>query len=486
MKLLTPSSSNHTVVLPDGTSAIYHLRSLRETSSMASANDNDGSDDHAERQQQQHCHNQDDIANWTKFCASVFSYKPDPPPPSYFARHFYNDPRRDASLVRVLVHRLHHHDGDDENEDCDGEIASSVRIFRRTLSIPGHNNNGELTMRYMDAGGIGEVCTSIDHRRRGLSSILLEDAIQIMKSLSSSSSSPYSSSTKAKEQIMSCSLLHASPDFRPVYSKVGGYVSVKSEWSVVPIRWKSLMMKTKTITTMLSTEEGGGDCTYIVRHAQFPNDAHQLQQLHMEYSEKRLITISRSEEYWKEYVSAELGDTLWVLSMKQSKSNTAEAHPAGTTATTAESPEDDGGENTIVAWMSLRKRGDRFQLREFGADNKSTDCKPITTTTLAMKYLLPVALDQAGVSSSPANGDIVSLVLPSFVLSEMKQDMTTRIDIDDGIDTDWEFLDFDSATDENDDGWMYLQIDHSQPSVVDLTTCDTDPIPHLIWPTDSF
>jgi hypothetical protein len=68
----------------------------------------------------------------------------------------------------------------------------------------------------------------------------------------------------------------------------------------------------------------------------------------------------------------------------------------------------------------------------------------------------------------------------------MKQDMTTRIDIDDGIDTDWEFLDFDSATDENDDGWMYLQIDHAQPSVVDLTTCDTDPISHLIWPTDSF
>ena len=474
MKLLTPSSSNHTVVLPDGTSAIYLLRSLRESSSMASANDNDGSDDHAEQQQKQHCHNQDDIANWTKFCASVFSYKPDPPPPSYFARHFYNDPRRDASLVRVLVH----HDGDGENEDCDGEIASSVRIFRRTLSIPGHNNN------YMEAGGVGEVCTSIDHRRRGLSSILLEDAIQIMKSLSPSSSISYSSSTKAKER-MSCSLLHASPDFRPVYSKMGGYVSVKSEWSVVPIRWKSLLMKTETITTMLSTEEGGGDRTYIFRHAQFPNDARQLQQLHMEYSEKRLITISRSEEYWKKYVSAELGDTLWVLSMKQSKSNTAEAHPAGTTATTAESPEDDGGENRIVAWMSLRKRGDRFQLREFGADNTSTDCKPITTT-LAMKYLLPVALDQAGVSSSAANGDIVSLVLPSFVLSEMKQDMTTRIGVENGIDTDWEFLDFDSATDENDDGWMYLQIDHSQPSVVDLTTCYTDPIPHLIWPTDSF
>ncbi len=453
-----PSPSNRSVFLPDGTSAIYQLRSLRATShsnSIATTVTAGVNDDNQEQQQQllQQAAT-DDIANWTEFCASAFSYKPDPPPPSYFARHFYNDPRRDASLVRVLVHRHHH---DEHETDC-GEIASSVRIFRRTLSIPGHN--------HMEAGGIGEVCTSVKHRRRGLSSILLKDAIQIMKSLSGSSSSSSSSSSVEEEQVISCSLLHASPDFRPVYSKVGGYVSVKSEWSVVPVRLKTLLTETETTILPSSAERGGGDCAYFVRHAKFPNDARQLKQLHMEYSEQRLITIVRSEEYWRKYVSAELGDTLWVLlAMKQSKSTADNAQP-----TAADASEND----TILAWLSLRKRDDRFQLREFGVDKKYTNSN--TTTALAMKFLLRVALDQLGVSSSTYKGDVVLLVLPSFILSEMKHE----------IDTDVAFLDIDNVVEENDDGWMYIHMDHSQPSVVEFTTRETDPFQHLIWPTDSF
>lgn len=453
------STSNHAVVLPDGTSAIYHLRSLRASSSIANS-----SNIHEAKLQ-------DDIANWTKFCSSAFSYKPDPPPPSYFARHLHNDPRGDASLVRVLVvYQCRNDDaGGDDVDDTFDEIASSVRIFRRTLSIPGRNNyHGEIPTHYMEAGGIGEVCTAIEHRRRGLSSILLKDAIQIMNSLSSSS--------EESGQQMACSLLHASPDFRPVYSKVGGYKSVRSEWSVVPVRWKSL-------------EEDGRDCTSIVRHAKFPNDARQLQTLHMEYSEKRLITIVRSEEYWNKYVSAELGDTLWILSMKQPKSTAADAQRADVTIISdmsdnaAETPGEN--EDIIVAWLSLRKRVDRFQLREFGVDKKCTISN--ITTTLGMKFLLRVALDQAGVSSFADKGDCVSLLLPSFVLSEMRDEMTRMNDADNRLGTlVSSFLDFDNVTEENDDGWMYIHWGHSQPSVVELTTRDTDPIQHLIWPTDSF
>ncbi len=457
-----PSPSNHSVFLADGTSANYHLRSLRATSHSIASVIAGVNNDNQEQQQQQAA--TDDIANWTKFCASAFSYKPDPPPPSYFARHFYNDPRRDASLVRVLVQCHHQHrdneDNDEHETDC-GEIASSVRIFRRTLSIPGHN--------HMEVGGIGEVCTSIEHRRRGLSSILLKDAIQIMKSLSyssSSSSSSFSSSVE-EEQRMSCSLLHAFPDFRPVYSKVGGYVSVKSEWSVIPVRLKTLLTETET-TIIPSPTRGGGDGTYIIRHAKFPNDARQLKQLHKEYSEQRLITIVRSEEYWKKYVSAELGDALWVLSMKQSKS-TENAQP-NDTATAADTSEND----TIVAWLSLRTREDRFQLREFGVDKKYTNNN--TTTALAMKFLLRVALDQLGVFTSTYKGDVVSLVLPSFILSEVKHEIDTAV----------AFLDIDNAVEENDYGWMYIHMDNSQPSVVEITTRETDPIQHLIWPTDSF
>lgn len=490
-KMVMPSSSYHTVDLPDGTSTIYQLRSLicapsveveekqrhpNDTATTTTdAVDADADTDIAD--------SDSDILNWTKFCASVFSYKLDPPSPSYFARHFYNDPRGDASLIRVLVATTATTTAaaadaaaNDNDGEKGGEIASSIRIFRRTLSIPHHHSSSgtgsSCTMHYMEAGGIGEVCTSINHRRRGLSSILLKDAIAIMNS------------QPLEGERMACSLLHASPDFRPVYSKVGGYRSVTSYWSVVPVRWKSLLLtESETVARLDDTNAaisesekigGGTTSSYIVRNAKFPNDAPQLQQLHHEYSEKRLITIVRSEEYWTRYVSAELGDTLWVLCAKQPSTSISTTAAAGGTP--------NNGEDTIVAWLSLRKRGDRYQLREFGVNRRNT------STMLAMKYLLPVALNQLGVNSSMDDNkgeDVVSLLLPSIVVSDVQHEMTTSST---GVDNRNEvaFVDFDSAVEENDDGWMYIHMDNSQSSVVELTTREADPIQHLIWPTDSF
>ncbi|KAL7536098.1 hypothetical protein ACHAXR_011243, partial [Thalassiosira sp. AJA248-18] len=267
------ASCNHATTLPDGSTLTYHLRGLKITSS--------------EEGQEHHT----DITKWTKFCASVFSYKSNPPPASYFARHFYNDPRCDPALVRVLIHCPN--DDSREGEREHGEIVSSVRIFRRTISV-GPSSTGVLPI---EAGGIGEVCTSPNHQRRGLSKILLNDALNIM-----------SASCKeggGEDDGMTCSLLHASPDFRPVYAKVGGYQSVRSKWSLVPIQLQYLS------TNKIS--DGCVNNAWHIRQAKFPEDAAQLRQLYAEYSENRLITIVRSEQYWKEYVSAELGDTLWVL-----------------------------------------------------------------------------------------------------------------------------------------------------------------------------
>lgn len=351
--------------------------------------------------------------------------------------------------MRVLEHCPNDSEGDRLHND-NGEIVSSVRIFRRTLSV-GPNSTASSTstsdviMPNIEAGGIGEVCTSPNHQRRGLSKLLLKDAINIMSSL-------------AKEDGMSCSLLHASPDFRPVYSKVGGYESVRSEWSVAPIKIQHLAnQKSPTYDDIADNNDG---C--YVRQAKFPEDASQLQQLHMEYSEKQFITIVRNLEYWKEYVSAELGDTCWVL-----------AKPS-TTTTTADNGEDD----TIVAWISLRKRGDRYQLREFGVDN-STSNNSVLTTTLAMRRLLGVALDQVGENVGSVEKE-VSLMLPTFVLSQLKQEMKSN-DGDPAL-----FLNIEQATEENDDGWMYVNFDQSRQSVLELATREIDPIPHLIWPTDSF
>ena len=428
---LTPAlnPSTHCITLKEEDSSrlpnvtyCYHLRSLH---------------DHA-----------DDIHRWTQFCASIFSYKASPPPPEYFARHFYNDPRRDASLVRVLIHCPNN----DENEKMNGEIVSSVRIFRRTLST------GNASATIIEAGGIGEVCTSPNHQRRGLSKILLNDAIHIMVSSSSLSS------TCCDNKSISCSLLHANPEFRPVYNKIGGYESVTSKWTLVPIKLNKLIIKT--------THHGNNNTKkWSTRQAIFPQDVSQLQSLHTEYSEKRFITIIRSTEYWTDYVSAELGDSLWVLQEEESNGG--------------------GGEAKIVAWLSIRERGDRYQLREFGVDRNKH------ITEYALKTLLGVAVQQRIGDEdlhSDADGDkTLSFLLPTIVLSDIQQDKLNRVTNDDDIeriinqnDDDYSFFDENDIVDENDDGWMYAVFDTNCPNVLELTLRERDPVPHLIWPTDSF
>ena len=106
-----------------------------------------------------------DIPSWARFCADCFSYKPNPPPESYFQKHYYNDPRRESKLIRVMDYH------DDDNADT--SIVSSTRVFQKTISI----GNGKT----LEAGGIGEVCTSQEHRKKGLAKRLLLDSIHCME-----------------------------------------------------------------------------------------------------------------------------------------------------------------------------------------------------------------------------------------------------------------------------------------------------------------
>ena len=326
---------------------------------------------------------------------------------------------------------------DDDKKDDGGEIVSSVRIFRRTLST-GPNSPP------IEAGGIGEVCTSPNHQRRGLSKLLLKDALRIMGS---------------GNEGMACSLLHSSPDFRPVYRKVGGYECVKSEWSLVPI-----------ILQNLSTAKiipAGEHAEWSIRRANFPDDVSRLMELHKEYSEKRFAgCVVRSENYWKEYVRAELGDTLWVMTERK----------IGLTA-----GEEEG--DRIVAWISIRKRGDRFQLREFGVDIIGSGK---TNVAEAIKSLLGVALHDAGESGvgSRHEGEMPLLSLPTVVLSEILDLHVLLSRISPASHT--FCFDMNHVTVEDDDGWMYVIFDKTKASIFELTTRDKNPVPHLIWPTDSF
>ena len=337
----TTSSSRRalSITLDDGSIVEYTMRGLRE----------------------------EEIGAWASFCASVFSYKAHPPPPSYFERHYRNDPHAESDLVRVILWN-------------DEVIASSCRIFRKRVSL----GNGKT----VPAGGIGEVCTAVDHQRRGLSKCLLRNAIDIMKL-----------------RHMEISFLHAAPEFFPVYERVGGYTSTKSKWSVATLKLDQLNAATAANDSSLSI--------YTTRLAEFPKDTKRLQLLHQAYSEQQLAgCIVRSEDYWNTYLAQELHGTLFVLE----------------NSTT--------GVNVVMAWMSLRQRGDRYQMREFGCD---PDHCPVD---LACSLLVRTCLDGMDAPSMPTTTTI-DLHLPTFMLRSLGG-------------TDCKYVD--AVVEDNDLGWMYVSL----------------------------
>lgn len=94
-----------------------------------------------------------DFDEWVEHCGSVFDDGP-----AYFRRHFLADPHRDFGAVFVAKE--------------DGQIVSTVRVFRREVWLGG---------RAYKMGGIGEVSTNAEYRRRGLSGMLLDRAVAYME-----------------------------------------------------------------------------------------------------------------------------------------------------------------------------------------------------------------------------------------------------------------------------------------------------------------
>ncbi|GKY97899.1 hypothetical protein MPSEU_000747900 [Mayamaea pseudoterrestris] len=241
-----------------------------------------------------------EMPQWSAFCASVFAYKDSPPPAAYFERHYCNDPDRRASFVRVACRQL------------SNEIVASCRIFVRHISTAQCSVYSK-NLKKLKAGGIGEVCTSANHRKRNLSKELLKDCFDIMK-----------------EENFHVSFLHSGPAFFPVYQSAG-YECVRTKWTHLPIRSQS--------------STGCYDALFRIRTARFPQDTEQLMQIYQDNSEHNFEgCIIRSKEYWEQYVAQELGESLLVV--------------------------EEG--NTILGWISLRERGNVIQLREFGLADKST------------------------------------------------------------------------------------------------------------------
>jgi predicted GNAT family N-acyltransferase len=347
----------------------------------------------------------DEVAVWSEFCASVFRYKAHPPPPSYFHRHYTNDPngQGDASSIRVAFFR--------------GTMVASCRLFLRTISMGEESSSSSSSIA---AGGIGEVCTDTEHRKRGLSKMLLQNVISIMK-----------------ERQLQVSLLHAAPAFFSVYQKAGGYASSTSHWSVVQVTTAKLAV-VDTTTKMNKNNE-----SFAIREASFPDDTERLSALHQHYSEQRFAgCIVRSHDYWNDYLSVELKGSLWVLVAQNEDTS-----------------------SSIVAWLSMGPRGDRYQLREFGVDEKRmSTCEALSLLLSRARAILQAHTADDARHQWP-------LVLPTFVLDQI------RLNKDEASYVDWP-----SEAVDNDLGWMYKILDDQ----IKLESINGTQTSHLIWPADSF
>lgn len=182
----------------------------------------------------------DELEAWLDHVSYVFSASR-----QYFSNHWHNDPWKDVEGIRVAVD--------------DGRIVSTVRVFIRKMFLHGEP---------ITVGGIGEVSTRSEYRKRGLATQLLQDSIQFME-----------------DRNIAISMLHGS---QRIYS-LEGWESVPRYYAKKPLL-------------------GRKQQTWHIRPADFQdsNEVTQLAFLYNTYSRKFNGTFVRDDmAYWTEWVQAE-------------------------------------------------------------------------------------------------------------------------------------------------------------------------------------
>lgn len=183
---------------------------------------------------------------WLDHVAHVFSASR-----QYFSNHWYNDPWKDFEGIRVALDA--------------GKIVSTLRVFIRKMYLHGQP---------ISVGGIGEVSTRHEYRKRGLATQLLKDSIQFME-----------------DRNIAISMLHGN---QRIYSSEG--------WESVPRYYAK-----KTLFAVKQQD-------WKVRLVNFKDadEVSQLAALYHTYSQKFNGTFVRDDmKYWTDWVQAE-SPSLWV------------------------------------------------------------------------------------------------------------------------------------------------------------------------------
>ncbi|HUV05926.1 MAG TPA: GNAT family N-acetyltransferase [Armatimonadota bacterium] len=145
----------------------------------------------------------------------------------------------------------------------DGKLVSALQICEREVRV------GSARIRM---GGIGNVATHPDHRKKGYSSRLLRDAIAVMR-----------------EHGMDFSVLFTG--IQPFYEKAG--------WCSVPVRTLSGRLRRKL--------RDDTQTKYSTRPCDWTYDMPSIQGIHEEGNSLRPLTVVRSREYWKGYALPRFG-----------------------------------------------------------------------------------------------------------------------------------------------------------------------------------
>lgn len=397
-----------------------------------------------------------DILKWSEFCASCFrDKKPVPPPSLYFLRHFFNDPWRDANLVFVMQYRATHSTSSDNllrlqldhpQNNNDNVIVASTRVFLREISL-GHSG------KTCWVGGIGEVCTDPSHRRRGLAKRLLHRAIEVMREY------------KHDERKLEYSLLHASPSLMKVYETSANYRGVATHWNILTLQNNNSRHKQSHIDDNIVPQRSDPSLSnnkhLSIRLASFPKDTAQLQRIHKEYSQDRFVgCIIRTRDYWNEYLSKEIGDSMFVLCS-----------------------DDEQQHDKILSWMSIKVRSDtRIQLRDFGCCKNSCRTENISMATVFSMLLHHILATDKNVSclwssdtttsastttttaaaAAASSSSFLELAIPSPIYQELLESSSYSSSSSLTLDSIGSWLDQSiPVREECDPGWMYKNLQGS-------------------------